>query len=143
MPMNAEFRVFYDFDSQKVFGMVNYWDSMTMRNSLSGKDYTSFLKVEKELNDMYEFLSPILKEECNEKLKNAKLTGQWSVDFMWNGREFILIDMAHAQSSHYWNRFQHLIPGGIDRTLFQIPDGIVSNRVRELKAELEANHLTD
>lgn len=137
MPLNAEFRVFYDFDTKKVFGMVNYWESMTMRSSLGGKDYASFLKVEKELNDMYEFLSPILKEECNEKLKNANLTGQWSVDFMWNGREFVLIDMAHAQSSHYWNRFQHLITGGIDPTQFEIPDGVVPNKVRELKAELE------
>lgn len=136
MALNAEFRVFYDFDSNKVFGMVNYWDSMTMRSSLGGKDYASFLKVEKELNDMYEFLSPILKEECNEKLKNAKLKGQWSVDFMWNGREFVLIDMAHAQSSHYWNRFQHLIPGGIDKAQFPVPDVIVPSKVYELKAEL-------
>ena len=52
----------------------------------------------------YERLLPSLKSECEEKLKDVHLKGKWSVDFMWTGKEFVLIDMALARNSYFADR---------------------------------------
>lgn len=49
----------------------------------------------------YSALLPRLRAECDEKLKDVILRGKWSVDFLWTGSEFVLIDMATMAQSYF------------------------------------------
>lgn len=46
----------------------------------------------------------MLRTECEEKLEKVDLRGKWSVDFMWTGHEFVLIDMASMHMSYFSDR---------------------------------------
>ena len=110
MKLNSEFRVFYDFDNNKVIGVVDYWDKDTMIKSLdreySRKDYLSYMDNLESLESAYTALSPTLVAQVEEIFpKVPGLEGQWSVDFMWDGTKFVLIDMALAKNSAYWDKF--------------------------------------
>lgn len=102
MPLNTEFRVFYDFDSHAFINAFNYWgdhDAMVERmDSGEAEVYESVFPV---LEAEYSTLLPRLMAECNEKLKDVVLRGKWSVDFMWTGSEFVLIDMATMAQSYF------------------------------------------
>ena len=105
MPLNTEFRVFYDFDAKELLGIVNYWDTDTMLDNLSrGNDLSVFVNeahlIESEFNEKKSFLE----DEVNDKLKYADLKGKWSIDFLFTGSEFVLIDMAHAECSYYYDQ---------------------------------------
>lgn len=45
-----------------------------------------------------------LKEEAKKKLPNANLEGKWSIDFMYDGSNFVLIDMGLAECSYYYEK---------------------------------------
>lgn len=38
IPLNTEFRIFYDFENNKVLGIYNYWDTETMPDNLYNQD---------------------------------------------------------------------------------------------------------
>lgn len=105
MPLNTEFRVFYDFDSDLVLGIYNYWDKNTMLDNLHDrKDIIEFANTAYLIEDEFKMLEPKLREEVSKKLSSSKLNGKWSVDFLYDGKEFILIDMAHAECSYYYDK---------------------------------------
>jgi len=135
MPLNTEFRVFYDFDEKKVIGIENYWHEKDMSNGLkTNEDINSYLDEKDNINREFEELKPVLMQECS-KLENSELKGLWSVDFLWNGSEFVLIDMALAECSHAWEKYQHLAPNGIDITKIEIDEYALPKRVKELIRE--------
>lgn len=135
MPLNTEFRVFYDFDKKQVIGIESYWHEKDMSNGLKdNKDINNYLDEKDAINSEFNNLKHVLMDECS-KLAGADLQGLWSVDFMWNGSEFVLIDMALAECSHAWEKFQHLTPNGIDINQIVINDIILPNRVKELISE--------
>lgn len=105
MPLNTEFRVFYDFDKKELLGIFNYWEKDTMLDNLTNRDdLLTFANSYNELIDHYNSLVSYLEEEAKLKLPNANLSGKWSVDFLYNGKDFLLIDMAHAECSYYYNK---------------------------------------
>lgn len=105
MPLNTEFRVFYDFDENKILGIFNYWEKDTMLDNLHDKqDLITFANTTHEIESDFIKLYPSLKEEAESNLLNTDLKGKWSIDFMCDGKEFVLIDMAHAECSYYYNK---------------------------------------
>lgn len=105
MPLNTEFRAFYDFDNSVLLGIFNYWDTDTMLDNLhSQQDLITFANEAHKIGIQFYELLPVLEKEINQKLPNAPLTGKWSVDFMYDGNDFVLIDMAHAECSYYYNK---------------------------------------
>ncbi len=105
MPLNTEFRVFYDFDKNKILGIFNYWEKDTMLDNLhNNQDLITFANTIHEIECDFNNLYPFLKEEAEYKLSNADLKGKWSVDFLYDGKDFILIDMAHAECSYYYDK---------------------------------------
>ena len=117
MKLNTEFRLFYDFDTKQVITTVNYWDYDTMVSNLvdcvrpgpDGESYcydkTTFLSCGKEIEADFNEKQPELEKLAAAFLKNvAGLFGKWSVDFMWDGTDYVLIDMAKAESSAYYNK---------------------------------------
>lgn len=118
MPLNTEFRVFYNFDTKEVLGTFNYWDTKVVAESLAKKmkydkeamlDYNVFMtaskKIEKEFEQLYNKSTNLVKD-C---MKKIDLQGAWSIDLMYVNGEFYLIDMALANQSYYYDRVAHLL----------------------------------
>lgn len=108
MPLNTEFRVFYDFDRKAALYVVNYWDRDYCRDTIAGRN--------EEDGRAYDLRFPSLRDEFLQKrnfvmnkahsvLKEAEgLTGIWSVDFLIDSRNRLwLIDMAEGHRSAYWD----------------------------------------
>lgn len=105
MKLNTEFRVFYDFDKKKIVGMFNYWDRDTMQKNLYDKeDLESFNTCIDDIEKDIETLSPILSEMLEKNMPKVSLSGIWSVDFMWDGHKFWLIDAAIGSQSYYFEQ---------------------------------------
>ncbi|MCH5166874.1 MAG: hypothetical protein J1F35_03190 [Erysipelotrichales bacterium] len=105
MPLNTEFRVFYDFDTQTILGIYNYWDKNTMVDNLRNKDeLLTFVSVADEIDSEVSKLKPQLYEEVSKKMPSVTLEGKWSIDFLYDGENFVLIDMAHAECSYYYEK---------------------------------------
>lgn len=107
MPLNTEFRVFYDFDKKKILGSFNYWDKDTMVKGLIGypvEEIQNFIEVIPTIEQEFKDYKDKLSIEVLEKLKNIDLKGKWSIDFMLIDGEFYLIDMALAHQSYYYDR---------------------------------------
>ncbi len=105
MPLNTEFRVFYDFDNHDILGIYNYWDTDTMLDNLyDKKDLLNFAYEAKNIENDFNKLEPLLEKQIIQKMHNVNLNGKWSIDFLYNGKEFVLIDMAHAECSHYYDK---------------------------------------
>lgn len=105
MPLNTEFRVFYDFDTKSVLGIYNYWDRNTMLDNLRNEeDLLTFANTTKEIESDFTRLSDKLSSDVTELMPTADLHGRWSIDFMYDGEKFILIDMAHAECSYYYEK---------------------------------------
>lgn len=105
MPLNTEFRVFFDFDTNELLGIYNYWDKETMIDNLHSRDdrmtfADTIPLIERDFNK----LAPYLEDEAKKKLPNADLKGKWSIDFMYDGTNFVLIDMARAECSYYYEK---------------------------------------
>lgn len=105
LPLNTEFRVFYDFDKQELLGIFNYWEKDTMLDNLYSKnDIFAFANTTASLERDFKTLSPILEKEVQEKLPQVDLKGKWSIDFLYDGEKFVLIDMGHAECSYYYDK---------------------------------------
>lgn len=105
LKLNTEFRIFYDFDEHRFIQGFNYWgDHDAMVLHMIEEQQNSYEEAYPLLVSEYERLLPSLKSECEEKLKDVHLKGKWSVDFMWTGKEFVLIDMALARNSYFADR---------------------------------------
>lgn len=107
MPLQNEYRIFYDFDNKKPLYIVNYWDW----------DYC-YETISRELTDkiIYEYAYPKLQENyennkdkvmqfVHEHMQNVQgLNGIWSVDILEDrNNKYWLIDMAEGYRSAYWN----------------------------------------
>jgi hypothetical protein len=108
LPLHTEYRVFVDFDCQKVLGVLPYWEPHTMkRRFMCGAqesphdfhDYIIYKAHEPVLLQRYYQNEETIRKNMKKLVKNANLTGQWSVDIMQNGDDFWLIDMATADTS--------------------------------------------
>lgn len=105
LKLNTEFRIFYDFDRKQFLHGFNYWgdhDRMLMR--MDDKQAEEYEKAYPVLEADFQRLIPVLRMECDEKLRAMNLRGRWSVDFMWTGTEFVLIDMAAMRMSYFADR---------------------------------------
>ena len=83
--------------------LKNKKDTM-LDNLHNNQDLITFANTTHEIECDFNNLSPFLKKEAEYKLPNADLKGKWSVDFLYDGKEFILIDMAHAECSYYYDK---------------------------------------
>lgn len=107
LKLNTEFRVFYDFDNKQIMDIINYWDYDTMESNLkttSMEDYNSFLNVGKIIENDFNSLKSSLHDLVTNTFCEINLDGKWSVDFLWDGNNFRLIDMAIAEQSYYYDK---------------------------------------
>lgn len=105
MPLRPELRVFYDFDKKEILYTANYWDWDYCNEGISR--HSGDAETYKE---SYPRMLALLKEYCNiwvpvidQALRRVPLRKQWSVDFILEEDRPILIDMALAQQSAYWD----------------------------------------
>lgn len=110
MPLRTEFRAFVDFDKNKVFGTVPYWDPTVMKNVLKNqaiaslnpnimRDFETYLTQEDKLNREFNDNVTLINREIESLIKDVDLSGQYSIDVMKNGDDFYLIDMALMRES--------------------------------------------
>ena len=109
LPLHTEYRVFVDFDEDKVIGINPYWDSKVMKQRFGHEedkdsphqihDYIIYCSHEEKLMKRYEENKDKIIQMVEEFLPNVNLSGQWSIDIMQNGEDFWFIDMALAQNS--------------------------------------------
>lgn len=100
MPLHTEFRVFYDFDNQKVVGVSNYWHPELMENHLYGNDLENYQKERVQLVYDYEKYKNTVMAEVDFFMAGcSELKGKWSIDVMKNGEDLWLIDMARMERS--------------------------------------------
>ena len=104
MALRPEFRVFYDFDKQKLLYTVNYWNYQYCEEHLSVEDKAVFSNAEAQLNKYFKQHVDEVEKLVIEHMPRAWLEGKWSIDIMMNDEnDFYLIDMALAKNSAYWN----------------------------------------
>lgn len=105
MPLNCEFRMFYDFDEHRIVDIFCYWDKDTMESHLSGKELQTYISYEEILDRQFKSNRDILKSLAEIKLVAVGgFSGIWSIDFMTANGRFYLIDMATAERSYYYER---------------------------------------
>lgn len=109
MPMNMEYRAFYDFDNFEFVGIVPYWDINYMLEEgfytedgdtdvlRSLKDVFKF-KFTSSNKGVMQFLNPYVSDE------RVGLSGIWSVDVMEINDGYVLIDMAPAEVSAFYDK---------------------------------------
>lgn len=109
MPLRTEFRAFVNFDTKEVYGVVEYWHPVVMRNVLR-RQGARIPKIN-EYYETYKAFEDTLHSDFNENVgkvtKNISklineiegLTGEWSIDVMKSGDDFYLIDMALMSES--------------------------------------------
>lgn len=118
LPLHTEYRVFVDFDTDRVLGVHNYWDPDTMLQHFAGRaahplpdgqtdvdavhDFVTYEANMKQLTSRFEENHDRIAEKVREFLPDVPLSGQWSVDIMQNGSDFWLIDMAKAENSAFY-----------------------------------------
>lgn len=109
LPLHTEYRVFVDFDTNKVLGSAQYWDPDMMLRRFSKDinhsvhsmhDYTVYQAHKGTLTHRYYENVRNVCDKMADILPDCQgMRGQWSVDVMQNGDDFWLIDMATADSS--------------------------------------------
>lgn len=104
MPLNVEYRLFYNFDTCELLGVYNYWDTTVMLDNLRGDDLEVFKKCFSSIEHDYELNKNKLLDNVLEKLSQIYLKGIWSIDFMYVNDKFYLIDMALGEESYYYDR---------------------------------------
>lgn len=103
--LNTEFRVFYDFEEHRILGCFNYWgDRDAMLALLRDEEADNYNKAFSPMEDEFNRLRPSLEELCTKNIGKIKMKDKWSIDFMWTGKEFVLIDMALARNSYFGDR---------------------------------------
>lgn len=104
MALRPEFRVFYDFDKQKLLYTVNYWNYQYCEEHLNVEDKAVFSNAEAQLNKYFKQYVDEVEKLVIEHMPRAWLEGKWSIDIMMNDEnDFYLIDMALAKNSAYWD----------------------------------------
>lgn len=112
MPLNTEFRVFYDFDSKEVLAIFNYWDRSDVQDSLKRharsehgvQELSNFMETIDEIEAEFKAGKAEVSRLVGERMSNVDLEGKWSIDIMLVDGEYYLIDMALAKNSYYYER---------------------------------------
>ena len=109
MPLHTEFRIFVDFDTQKIIGVSPYWEPEIMKQRFGHEqdadsphqihDYIIYTAHEETLMNRYHQHVDAVCAHIEEMLPDIPLSGQWSIDVMMNGEDMWIIDMALAQNS--------------------------------------------
>lgn len=109
MPLHTEYRVFIDFDDDRILGISPYWEPNVMKNRFvncedsdsphNKHDYIAYSLHEETLMKRYDDNKGKVLSELEKLLPLIDLEGQWSIDIMQNGEDFYIIDMALAQNS--------------------------------------------
>lgn len=105
MPLRPELRVFYDFDKKEILYTANYWDWDYCHEGISRHpgDAKTYEKSYPELLSLLNEYSIRWMPIIDQALSRVRLKGQWSVDFILENDRPILIDMALARQSAYWD----------------------------------------
>lgn len=107
MPLNTEFRSFFDFDRRKILGVFNYWDTKTMLAHLHGRDLADFAAYSRTLEKNFEQSKDVVAERVAKAMRSVDMAGKWSVDTMLVGDKLYLTDMGRAEESYYFNRLEN------------------------------------
>lgn len=109
LPLHTEYRVFVDFDENKVIGVNPYWDPDIMKQRFGHSpdsdsphnlhDYVIYKAHEETLMKRYHENVDMVVKNLEAMLPDVNLDSQWSVDIMQNGDDFWLIDMSAATDS--------------------------------------------
>jgi len=109
LPFRPEFRVFYDFDDQKVLFSVNYWDYDYIRRNPVDRLYDMTDKIifdheTEKITQTFDENKDKVEQLVNDAMADVdELEGTWSVDLLLDEKgTFWLIDMAVAEQSAYW-----------------------------------------
>ena len=106
LPFRPEFRVFYDFDVNRVLYIHNYWDSDYCYESISrnATDKIVWDAYHDYVDKMYEKHKQEVVNKVDLAMLGVHMTGRWSIDILRDeGGMFWLIDMAQAEKSAYWD----------------------------------------
>ena len=136
MPLNTEFRLFYDFDLNEPLYLVNYWDRGYCRDTIaerSPSDGEAFDRRWPSLHAEYLRSASSVFVDASRALKGVKgLAGQWSVDFLLGADGTLwLIDMAIARQSAYWDPYKAKLASIGDR----IEDFVTAQGLPSLEGE--------
>lgn len=109
LPLHTEYRVFVDFDEDKILGIAPYWKPDVMEQRFGHEedadsphnihDYVIYKSHEETLMKRYEDNKDLVCRELEKLILEINLAGQWSLDIMQNGDDFWIIDMALAKDS--------------------------------------------
>lgn len=105
MPLRPEVRVFYDFNHREVLYAKNYWDWDYCYDAIS-RDPTDKIVYEAYYENIKKSYCDVEYDVINKAkagLIDVDLEGIWSVDFLVQGEDCWLIDMARGQQSAYWD----------------------------------------
>lgn len=106
LPFRPEFRVFYDFDNNKVLYICNYWDNEYYYDAIcrNATDKIVWDSYHHRVDELYEQYKKEVKAKVDLAMLGVHMTGRWSIDILRDeGGMFWLIDMAQAEKSAYWN----------------------------------------
>lgn len=109
LPLQPEFRVFYDFDTRKVLYSVNYWNyDYVYPHLYDATDRIVFASQREKSDRVFTEKHEDVERMVAEHMLNVEgLGGQWSVDILLDCKgEYWLIDMAVAQRSAYWHELE-------------------------------------
>lgn len=109
LPLQPEFRVFYDFDTRKVLYSANYWDyDYVYPHLYDATDKIVFASQREKLDRIFAEKHEDVENLVSDHMTNVDgLSGQWSVDILLDCKgEYWLIDMAVAQRSAYWHELE-------------------------------------
>lgn len=103
MPLQCEFRCFFDVDSKTVYHIVPYWEEDVMRTHLR-EDLVAFEKALLTLKRNFEEHKSEVVHKVETALQDNFLPkgSRWSVDILLDkNQDYWLIDMAKAENSYY------------------------------------------
>lgn len=103
MPLQCEFRCFFDVDSKTVYHIVPYWEEGVMRTHLR-EDLAVFEKALPTLKRNFEDHKSEVVHRVETALQDNFLPkgSRWSVDILLDkNQDYWLIDMAKAENSYY------------------------------------------
>jgi len=103
MPLRPEFRVFYDFDRHRCLYIRNYWDYDYCEKYLGATDKVVFNAARDELELEYQNRGSEVLSLVSGHMKDVNMEGIWSIDILWDGHKYWLIDMAIGRRSAYYD----------------------------------------
>ena len=109
LPLQPEFRVFYDFDAKKVLYSVNYWQyDYVYPHLYDATDKIVFANQREKLDRIFDEKHEEVEKLVADHMPNVEgLSGRWSVDILLDCKgTYWLIDMEVAQRSAYWHEVE-------------------------------------